>query len=139
MPLETPGLGSQEPSGQGLGLGTTSHSSAAPATPCLPRVGWGWGWGLDQGQCKGSGLGSFIMPGGCCFIVGYSLLCLHLLAFVSKLLHQNHGARTLNPITAPRLGGRGLQMPELPGRAQCARLLGLPEPTTTYWAESNRN
>lgn len=66
MPLEAPGLGSQEPSGQGLGLGTTSHSSAAPATQCVPRVGRDWGWGLDQGQCKGSGLGSFMMPGGGC-------------------------------------------------------------------------
>lgn len=69
-------------SGQGLSLGTTSHSALAQR-----RLGLGLLWVWVR---LGSGA-------PVCFLC-HPLLRPHLLAFVSKLWHRNHhGAKPLNP------------------------------------------
>lgn len=88
---------------EGLGLGTTSHFSAAPATQCLPRVGWGWG--LDQGQQR-SGLGaSLCLEAPSCFVC-YSLLRLDLLG-----LCPNYCIKIMEPepliLSQPEAGRAG--------------------------------
>lgn len=107
------GLGLQGPSRKGLGLGPPHtrqlhREDVQPATPilaqCQLRQRWGcfllWVW--IKGM-KGQGPGvSRCLKSPSCF-AGCPLFHLHLLAFVSKSLHQNHRrAKTFHPSPAQR-------------------------------------